>query len=94
MTHLTDFYCKGNPHKLGQIPGNLTLNNPVTDVVYIIVVKINTIIININSNVLVYIFEVTVKILKIWTPEKIAVITLKFEQRGFTVEQSDLGLHC
>ena len=25
-------------------------------------------------------------LLKIWTPEKIAVITLKFEQTGFTVE--------
>ena len=89
MTHLTDFYCKSNPHKLGQIPGNLslTLNNPVIDVVYIIAVKINTIIININ-NVFVYIFEVTVKILKIWTPEKFAVIIIKFEQRGFTVESN------
>ena len=28
---------------------------------------------------------VTVKFLKIQTPEKIAVITLKFGQRGFTV---------
>ena len=26
------------------------------------------------------------KLLKLWTPEKIAVITLKFEQTGFTVE--------
>ena len=29
----------------------------------------------------------TVKIHKIWTPEKFAVITLKFEQGGFTIEQ-------
>ena len=28
----------------------------------------------------------TVKILKIRTPEKTAVITLKFEQHGFTIE--------
>ena len=27
-----------------------------------------------------------VKFLKIWTPEKFAVITLKFELRGFTME--------
>ena len=27
-----------------------------------------------------------VKILKLWTPEKIAVITLNFEQGGFTIE--------
>ena len=44
VTHLTDFYCNSNPHKLGQIPGI------VTSVVYIIEVKINTIIININNN--------------------------------------------
>ena len=31
-------------------------------------------------------FQFTVKILKIRTPEKFAVITLKFEQGGFTVE--------
>ena len=31
-------------------------------------------------------YEGTVKILKIQTPEKFAVITLKFEQDGFTVE--------
>ena len=29
---------------------------------------------------------ITVKILKIWTPEKIAEITLQFEQLGFTLE--------
>ena len=29
----------------------------------------------------------TIKLLKIWTPEKIAVITLKFEQSIFTVEK-------
>ena len=28
----------------------------------------------------------TMKILKIWTPEKIAVITLKLEQGDFTVD--------
>ena len=28
----------------------------------------------------------TVKIQKIWTPEKFAVNTLKFEQGGFTIE--------
>ena len=31
-------------------------------------------------------FYSTVKVLKIWTPEKVAVITLKFEQGGFTIE--------
>ena len=43
----------------------------------------------------------TVNILKIRTPEKFAVISLKFEQGGFTleycvhtVEQSDQALHC
>ena len=29
----------------------------------------------------------TVKLLKLWTPEKFAVITLKFEQSGFAIEQ-------
>ena len=28
----------------------------------------------------------TIKLLKIWTPEKFAVIILKFEQGGFTLE--------
>ena len=28
----------------------------------------------------------TVKLLKIWTPETLAVITIKFEQGGFTIE--------
>ena len=28
----------------------------------------------------------TIKILKIGTPEKFAVVTLKFEQGGFTIE--------
>ena len=30
--------------------------------------------------------KTTVKILNIWTPQKFAVITLKFEQDGFTKE--------
>ena len=29
---------------------------------------------------------ITVKLLKIWTLEKFAVITVKFEQGGFTIE--------
>ena len=29
----------------------------------------------------------TIKFLKIWTPEKFTVITLKFEQSGFTIEK-------
>ena len=33
------------------------------------------------------VIEYTLKILKVRTPEKFAVITLKFEQCGFTVEQ-------
>ena len=32
-------------------------------------------------------FVITVKLLKNWTPEKFAVITLKFEQGGFTMEK-------
>ena len=36
------------------------------------------------GNFIVSVF--TVKYLKIWTPEKIAVITLKFEQSSFIVE--------
>ena len=31
-------------------------------------------------------FRHTVNFLKFWTPEKFAVITLKFEHGGFTVE--------
>ena len=31
----------------------------------------------------------TGKILKIWTPKKFAVITLKFKQDGFTIEDAD-----
>ena len=34
----------------------------------------------------IWIPEINVKILKIWTPEKFAVITLKFEQGGFIIE--------
>ena len=37
-------------------------------------------------NFQIYLIQVTVKLLKIETPEKIAVITLKFEQGGFTIE--------
>ena len=39
----------------------------------------------------------TVKVLKIWTPDKCAVNTLKFEQGGFTIElcvQMANSLHC
>ena len=34
-----------------------------------------------------YEFYITVKILKICTPEKVAVIILKFEHHGFTIEK-------
>ena len=45
---------------------------------------------------------ITIKLLKIWTLEKIGVISLKFEQRGFTVEYPVMhpkkcrrnGKHC
>ena len=36
---------------------------------------------------MLYVFWGPVKILKIWTPEKFAVIILKFEQGGFTIEK-------
>ena len=37
-----------------------------------------------GTHTAVYVF--TVKILKIWTPKKFAVNTLKFEEGGFTIE--------
>ena len=42
--------------------------------------------INLHTVKVLTILKSTVKILKIRTPEKFAVITLKFEQGGFTVE--------
>ena len=41
-----------------------------------------------------YLYPDTVKTGNIGTPKIIAVITLKFEQGGFSEVQSDLGLHC
>ena len=45
--------------------------------------------------------QTTVKLLKIWTPEKYTVIILKFDLYGFFIEKidgmankSDLGVHC
>ena len=39
-----------------------------------------------NAKNIVWRFWITVKLLKIRTHKKIAVIILKFEQKGFTVE--------